>query len=42
VSTLTAGKHFNAFDMAQRQFDRVADLLSLDQATRALLREPLR
>jgi glutamate dehydrogenase len=33
---------FNAFHMAQTQFDRVADLLDLDQATRALLREPLR
>jgi glutamate dehydrogenase (NAD(P)+) len=28
--------------MAQTQFDKVADLLDLDQATRALLREPLR
>jgi glutamate dehydrogenase (NAD(P)+) len=28
--------------MAQRQFDRVADILDLDSATRALLREPLR
>jgi glutamate dehydrogenase (NAD(P)+) len=28
--------------MAQRQFDRVADMLELDAATRALLREPLR
>jgi len=33
---------FNAFHMAQAQFDKVADLLDLDQATRALLREPLR
>ncbi|MCX6834799.1 MAG: Glu/Leu/Phe/Val dehydrogenase [candidate division Zixibacteria bacterium] len=33
---------FNAFHMAQTQFDKVADLLDLDQATRALLREPLR
>jgi len=33
---------FNAFQMAQTQFDKVADLLDLDQATRALLREPLR
>jgi glutamate dehydrogenase (NAD(P)+) len=28
--------------MAQRQFDRVADMLDLDAATRALLRDPLR
>ena len=33
---------FNAIHMAQTQFDKVADLLDLDQATRALLREPLR
>jgi glutamate dehydrogenase len=35
-------KGFNAFEMAQAQFDKVADLLSLDQATRDLLRFPLR
>jgi glutamate dehydrogenase len=33
---------FNPFEMAQRQFDQVADKLELDSATRALLREPLR
>ena len=33
---------FNAFDTAQRQFDRVADILELDQPTRDLLRVPLR
>lgn len=37
-----AGKSFNAFEMAQRQFDSVANLLDLDPGTRALLREPLR
>jgi glutamate dehydrogenase (NAD(P)+) len=37
-----ASQSFNAFEMAQRQFDRVADLLELDAGTRALLREPLR
>jgi glutamate dehydrogenase (NAD(P)+) len=37
-----AGKHFNAFEMAQKQFDRVAEMLELDQATRDLLRQPLR
>ncbi len=35
-------KSFNAFEMAQAQFDRVADLLDLDQGTRDLLRNPLR
>ena len=33
---------FNAFEMAQAQFDKVADQLSLDDATRQLLRYPLR
>jgi glutamate dehydrogenase (NAD(P)+) len=33
---------FNPFTMAQRQFDKVADLLDLDAATRSLLRDPLR
>jgi len=37
-----AVKGFNAFEMAQKQFDSVADLLELDQATRDLLRQPLR
>jgi glutamate dehydrogenase (NAD(P)+) len=32
----------NAFEMAQRQFDRVADQLKLDDGVRALLRWPLR
>jgi glutamate dehydrogenase len=41
VST-TMTKPFNAFEMAQAQFDRVADLINLDQGTRELLREPLR
>jgi len=35
-------KNFNAYAMAQAQFDKVADILSLDEATRHLLREPLR
>jgi glutamate dehydrogenase (NAD(P)+) len=35
-------KAFNSFEMAQEQFDKVADLLELDQATRDLLRVPLR
>ncbi len=33
---------FNPFVVAQQQFDRVADLLELDEGTRALLREPMR
>jgi glutamate dehydrogenase (NAD(P)+) len=35
-------KAYNPFAMAQEQFDRIADLLDLDQATRDLLRYPLR
>ena len=37
-----ADKSFNAFAMAQAQFDKVADILSLDEATRELLRNPMR
>jgi len=37
-----ADKSFNAFEMAQKQFDKVADMIGLDQATRDLLRNPLR
>jgi glutamate dehydrogenase len=33
---------FNPFEMAQEQFDHTAGMLDLDQATRQLLREPLR
>ncbi|MCD4796574.1 MAG: Glu/Leu/Phe/Val dehydrogenase [Candidatus Cloacimonetes bacterium] len=35
-------KEFNAFAMAQKQFDDVAEILNLDEATKALLRNPLR
>jgi len=35
-------KPFNAFEMAQKQFDAAAEKLGLDQATRDLLRNPLR
>ena len=35
-------KPFNAFEMAQKQFDGVAETLGLDTATRELLRNPLR
>ena len=37
-----ASKDFNPFDMAQAQFDKVADILNLDSAQRDLLRFPLR
>jgi len=33
---------FNPFEMARAQFDKIADLLGLDEGTRALLRSPLR
>jgi glutamate dehydrogenase len=35
-------KKYNPFEMAQAQFDHVADMLELDQATRDLLRNPIR
>jgi glutamate dehydrogenase (NAD(P)+) len=34
--------NYNAFQMAQEQFDKVADILELDEGTRELLRNPLR
>lgn len=37
-----ADKKFNAFAMAQTQFDKVAEVLNLDEATKDLLRNPLR
>jgi glutamate dehydrogenase (NAD(P)+) len=37
-----ASKEFNPFEMAQAQFDKVAEILNLDEATRHLLRNPLR
>ncbi len=39
---MSSGKAFNPFEMAQAQFDKVADILNLDEATRDLLRNPLR
>ena len=33
---------FNAFEMAQKQFDDVAEILNLDEATKDLLRNPVR
>ena len=35
-------KPFNSFNMAQKQFDLVADILALDQSARDLLRYPMR
>ncbi|GAB4331482.1 MAG: glutamate dehydrogenase [Calditrichia bacterium] len=37
-----ADKSFNPFEMAQRQFDQVADKIGLDSGTRELLRNPMR
>jgi glutamate dehydrogenase len=37
-----SSKPFNPFTMAQAQFDKAAELLGLDQATRELLRQPMR
>ena len=37
-----ADKSFNAFEMARVQFDKIADMIGLDEGTRALLRSPLR
>ena len=37
-----AEKGFNAFEMAQEQFDKVAEKLDLDESTGDFLREPLR
>ncbi len=37
-----SSKPFNAFAMAQAQFDKVADSLGLDQPTKDLLRYPMR
>lgn len=37
-----AGTAYNPYKMAQEQFDRAADFLNLDTATRDLLRQPMR
>ena len=37
-----SNKPFNSFEMAQSQFDRIADLLGLDDATKDFLRWPMR
>jgi glutamate dehydrogenase/leucine dehydrogenase len=41
-SRMSADKAFNAFEMAQTQFDKVANMINLDEGTRDLLRNPLR
>ena len=33
---------FNAFEMAQAQFDKVADILQLEESVRDILRQPMR
>lgn len=38
----TAVASYNPFDTAQKQFDRIASLLGLDEPTRELLRNPIR
>jgi glutamate dehydrogenase len=35
-------KTYNTFEMAQEQFDRLADSLGLNQSSRDLLRVPIR
>ncbi len=37
-----SGGNFNPFEMAQEQFDKVADYLDLDEGARGLLRIPMR
>ncbi len=37
-----ANKAYNSFEMAQAQFDSVAEILALDPATREMLRHPMR
>ena len=37
-----ADSAFNPFEMAQSQFDRIAEDLNLDEGTRQILRHPLR
>ncbi|MFO7654416.1 MAG: Glu/Leu/Phe/Val dehydrogenase [Candidatus Krumholzibacteriia bacterium] len=39
---MSAASGFNPFAMAQAQFDKIADLIGLDEGTRQLLRYPLR
>lgn len=39
---IDSARGYNSFEMAQAQFDRIADLLELEAGTRELLRYPLR
>jgi glutamate dehydrogenase len=36
------GRPYNSYEMAQSQFDRIADMLDLERGARELLREPVR
>jgi len=42
MNLITTSKPYNSFEVAQAQFDEVASLLDLDEATRTLLRNALR
>jgi glutamate dehydrogenase len=42
TQTPTASRAYNAFESAQAQFDRAAELIGLDRPARDLLREPIR
>jgi len=39
---MTKNSGFNPFESAQREFDRIADLIGLDEGSRQLLRNPMR
>jgi glutamate dehydrogenase len=39
---MSAKSSFNPFEMAKTQFDKIADMIELDQGTREILRNPLR
>ncbi|MCP4546528.1 MAG: Glu/Leu/Phe/Val dehydrogenase [bacterium] len=39
---MAANNSYNPFEMARRQFDKIADMINLDNSTRELLRSPLR
>jgi len=39
---MSSSKSFNPFAMAQAQFDKVAEILGLDEGTKEILRNPLR
>ena len=37
-----SNKNYNAYETAQAQFDRVAEIIGLDEPIRQLLRQPMR